>query len=700
MAGSIVEFHNPWPALPVQEQKNTSMRHGIPQPEQTTPSSPGMNHPQGKWLDPGSERGPLRPWFWWLSVAAALCLIAGVIGFVQLTLRNDRQDQRSAMISDVLWLEQNLRFQFERNEELLGRLAPDLVQRGTPDPAGLARLKQVLGMDTAFSEVLWFDDKGRGLGAMPPREVPRSEEPRSAIASAIQRARAFAKPAYCPLVRDASEMVFCVAVPSFDGTRLQGFVIGIYPVQRVLTSQVPWWFSERYRLTLNDQTGQMVASKSLVTALQADLYYEMPFDPPGNGLMLRVDAYNKGDRTVPLVFVGAVSLIALALMWSMWLLVRHNRRRHLIELALQREYSFRRAMEDSLHTGLRARDLDGKTIYVNRAFCEMVGWEPEELLGKSAPMPYWLPEDYETNNDTHRRVLAGKASHQSIELRFRRKNGEIFDALIYEAPLMDEQGKHIGWMASIVDITERKRAEELARTQQERLQATARLVTTGELASMLAHELNQPLAAISTYASGCINGLQSDMPRGQLAEALQKISHQSQRAGNIIRRIQNFVRRSEPRVDKVDLGAVVREAAGLLESVAKRRKVKTTLELPIGLPAVQGDNTLLEQVVVNLMRNGMDAMQDTSPEKKQLHVRVAVYEQSMEVSVADKGSGISAESAERLFSPFFTTKEEGMGMGLNICRSIIEWHRGRLWFESRPEGGTVFRFTVPREDLA
>ncbi len=203
-----------------------------------------------------------------------------------------------------------------------------------------------------------------------------------------------------------------------------------------------WWFSERYRLSVNDQQGHEIASKSKVAALHPALSYEIAFDPPGNGLMLHVDTYSNGPRIVPLVFASAVILFAAALLWSLWMLLRHTRRRHVAEQALQREYQFRRAMEDSLHTGLRARDLEGRTIYVNRAFCEMVGWSAAELIGMSSPMQYWVPEEIEQTNDMHQRVLAGEVSHQGFELRFQRRNGEIFDALIYEAPLMDADGKH------------------------------------------------------------------------------------------------------------------------------------------------------------------------------------------------------------------------------------------------------------------
>jgi two-component system sensor histidine kinase DctS len=353
-------------------------------------------------------------------------------------------------------------------------------------------------------------------------------------------------------------------------------------------------------------------------------------------------------------------------------------------------------MEDSLFTGLRARDLDGRIIYVNPAFCRMTGFDAAELVNRLPPMPYWAPEEHEATQAAHQRSLAGQAPNEGVELRFQRKNGERFDALIYEAPLIDAEGRHTGWMGSVVDITERKRAEDLARQQQEKLQFTARLVTMGEMASTLAHEINQPLSAISSYTTGCLNRLEAgDLPREELREALGKLASQAQRAGRVIRRIYDFVRRSEPQRAPCDMNAIVDDAVGLIEGDARKRGTRIVLSLAEGLPPVRADRVMLEQVLLNLMRNGMEAMQATPSADKQLAVRTAAAEDGIEVSVADRGSGIAQETAMRLFEPFFSTKPEGMGMGLNICRSIVESHKGRMWVEANPEGGSVFRFTLP-----
>jgi two-component system sensor histidine kinase DctS len=254
-------------------------------------------------------------------------------------------------------------------------------------------------------------------------------------------------------------------------------------------------------------------------------------------------------------------------------------------------------------------------------------------------------------------------------------------------------------MGSVLDVTERKRAEELSRQQQEKLQLTARLVTMGEMASTLAHELNQPLSAISSYTTGCINRLDAgDLPRSELREALGKLAAQAQRAGRVIRRIYDFVRRSEPQRAPCNVNEIIEDATGLIEADARKGGVRIVQDLSGPLPEILADRVMIEQVLLNLMRNGMDAMQATPSDRKQLIVSTVLDEKGILVSVADHGSGIAQEAAAHLFEPFFSTKPEGMGMGLNICRSIIEFHKGRMWVDANPEGGTVFRFTLPREE--
>jgi two-component system sensor histidine kinase DctS len=292
--------------------------------------------------------------------------------------------------------------------------------------------------------------------------------------------------------------------------------------------------------------------------------------------------------------------------------------------------------------------------------------------------------------------MEGNAPREGFEIRFMRKDGSRFDALVYEAPLIDADGQHTGWMGSIVDVTARKHAEELARQQQEKLQLTSRLVTMGEMASTLAHELNQPLAAITSYNTGCLNKLESGaFTRDELSGALTKLGVQAQRAGRIIRRVHDFVRKSEPKRAPCDLAEVIDDSIGFIESAAKNRHIRIVREIQGMRPELMADQVMLEQVLLNLMRNALEAMNDQPSERRRLTIKLSQLENQMEIRVIDLGPGISTEVQEKLFTPFFSTKAEGMGMGLNICRSIIEFHQGRLWVENNPEGGTIFVITLP-----
>jgi two-component system sensor histidine kinase DctS len=271
--------------------------------------------------------------------------------------------------------------------------------------------------------------------------------------------------------------------------------------------------------------------------------------------------------------------------------------------------------------------------------------------------------------------------------------------LIHEAPLIDETGKHVGWMGSVIDITQRKRAEEMARTQQEQLQHTSRLVTMGEMASTLAHELNQPLAVINSYAVGSLNRLAappSGAPSaGELKPALEKIAEQANRAGKIIHWVHEFVKRRQPEMQATDLNEVVERAAAMLELTARHDGITLNVHLASRQSVVEGDRVMLEQVVVNLMRNGMEAMADTAPGKRVLAVKVTEVGGDATVTVADCGHGVAAAHHDKLFTPFFSSKARGMGMGLNACKSIIETHRGDMGYAPREDGvGSVFWFRL------
>ncbi|MBI3145732.1 MAG: GHKL domain-containing protein, partial [Pseudogulbenkiania sp.] len=252
-------------------------------------------------------------------------------------------------------------------------------------------------------------------------------------------------------------------------------------------------------------------------------------------------------------------------------------------------------------------------------------------------------------------------------------------------------------MVILTDITQQHEAEQRYEQQMEKLQATSRLVTMGEMASTLAHELNQPLSAIANYQAGCIERLRQGRASAEsLLPVMEKITAQAERAGKIVRRVREFVKQSEPDRKPCQLTDIVEATLAIADIEARRYAASIVLQLPPRLPEVCVDPILIEQVLLNLIKNGIEAMQETEPARRQLTVSADVQNpRRVEVAIADRGHGVPAELKGRLFDAFFTTKKEGMGMGLNICRTIIEFHQGQLWVEDNPGGGSIFRLTLP-----
>ncbi|MCY1518723.1 Adaptive-response sensory-kinase SasA [compost metagenome] len=434
-------------------------------------------------------------------------------------------------------------------------------------------------------------------------------------------------------------------------------------------------------------------------------------DLPGASLMLRVDGWRAAPDLFPNMLTALVTAISIALVSVLVLLARDTRRRLRAERDLADALAFRKAMEDSVITGLRARDLQGRITYVNPAFCEMVGFTPEELMADSVEAPYWPTElAHEYHLRQTRRFAGGLPPREGFESVFMRKDGTRFPVLIFEAPLINAHKVQTGWMSAFIDVSEQRRVEELSRASQERLQASARLATVGEMASLLSHELTQPLAAIASYATGSLNliGPEARGEQAEVAMAVKRIAEQADRAGQVIRSVHDFVRRRDRMREAVAPQALIDAVLPLVRLQARKLDVTIEIVCEERLPAVVCDRTLVEQVLLNLARNAMQAMDgaDHAPGSRVLRLRVARAlpvgatvpadgRRWLEFSVADLGCGISDDVAARLFTPFFTTRADGMGLGLSLCRTVVEQHGGALMFEPNRPRGTVFRFTLP-----
>jgi two-component system sensor kinase FixL len=276
-----------------------------------------------------------------------------------------------------------------------------------------------------------------------------------------------------------------------------------------------------------------------------------------------------------------------------------------------------------------------------------------------------------------------------------RKDGSTFPMeLSVGEVLVSERRQFIGFVR---DLTQRQQRERLLHEVQSELLHVSRLSTMGEMASALAHELNQPLAAMVNYLNGSRRLLaNSSDPRAELIKgAMDKAAEQALRAGQVIQRLRDFVARGETEKRVESIKKLVEEASALALVAAKEQSVSVKLLFDSTIDLVLVDKIQIQQVLVNLLRNAIEAMQDSA--RRELIITTAPEEAGMaSVSVADTGSGIDPEIAAKLFQPFVSTKRQGMGIGLSICRTIIESHGGRLIAEPNPGGGTIFRFTVPR----
>ena len=627
--------------------------------------------------------------------------------------------------------------------------------------------------------------------------------------------------------------------PVIQGGNLMGGIAVLYSARGIVRHMIPSDLSGLYRFTLNDTNGLELAVSNPKKTAARSLEHDIQIDRPASPLILHVSSYppptNLTYRTLLWLVIG----LSMFVLWSLWSVWRQTRERYLVQLDLQKETAFRRAMEESMTIGIRAHDMAGKITYVNPAFCNMTGWNSDELIGMPPPFPFW-PEEYVPDlNRKLRMALSGEAPSSGLEAVMQRKDKTRINTRTFVAPLIDDKGHQTGWISSIVDISEpikvrqqlalaherfttvlgsldasvsvialqsgqllfankyyrehfgestqahlelagheieptdlddlnidsvdgfaglpaseltpgkadsreveltqskqwfevrrryiswvdghlaqlivatdisaRKHAEDLTRQQEEQMQFTSRLTTMGEMASSLAHELNQPLAAISNYCTGVANRLKSSKQpdiEKDILPAIEKATSQAHRAGTIISRIKSFVKRSQPQNQWVDIRQIIEDSTGLADIEAARYNVRIKTVIHESVEKSYLDPVLIQQVIVNLLKNAIDAVRQlTDPGKKVIELVIDYHhhnEQKMlRIRVFDQGPGISPDAVEKLYEPFFSTKPDGMGMGLNICRSIIESHHGRLWAENRTDpkdgstAGCTFTILLP-----
>lgn len=771
---------------------------------------------------------PKQTWLW-LAPYAAIGIFALAMLIVTALLQWREQDTaRSALEGDMHWAERTIENRLHAHQDFLSELGRAQEFRQLTYESFQVRASRYVSENPELDAIIWVSVEGK-VEWVAPNEATATfvgeqltDTRMEALREALRTRRALFSRDYTGSRQGpANDLILPVQQSSAD----IGAFVAMQSLEPLLRATLPTAFTTRYALSIVDADNREVFSNTSIKPTDRQISGAISLDLPNNRLGLNIVAYRGGGAWLP--FLPAMLIIVLTLIASITLiqLRRHAQHRADTEEQLRAAYAFRQAMSQSMVTGLRAIDLEGRITFVNAAFCRMTGFDEGELVGVAPPYPYWPPEEFAKLQGNIDQALAGQAPAGGFEMRIMRKNGERFDVRLYFSPLIGTDGAQIGWMASMNDITEPKRVrveleraherfvtvidgldsavhvaevktgeilfanrafqnifgfdavghdsaqvtahcrpapEMLARDpgtltlddlpcelydgelqhtlsghwyhlherairwvdgrivrvqigaditdrkhidevnlqQQKRLEQTSRLITMGEMASSLAHELNQPLSAIANYCAGCVKRMQAGNYRfDDLLAAMQKAADQAERAGKIIRRMRDMVKKSDPIRVAISLAELVDEARAFADIEAQRTGTQIIVDLPENLPRIVVDRIMIEQVLLNLIKNGIEAMNDVPFERRRLNIQARLVDERMlEITVTDQGHGLAEDDIEKIFAPFYTTKPEGMGIGLAICRSIIEFHQGRLWVEPRREGGTVFRFTVPIEE--
>jgi two-component system sensor kinase FixL len=326
----------------------------------------------------------------------------------------------------------------------------------------------------------------------------------------------------------------------------------------------------------------------------------------------------------------------------------------------------------------------------------LFGWTPQEVIGRNIRM--LMPSPYREAHDGYLERYLTTGERRIIGMGRvvvgERRDGSTFPMELSVGEMASETGRY--FTGFVRDLTERQATETRMQELQGELIHMSRLTAMGEMSSTLAHELNQPLSAITSYLNGSRRLLETAAPDiGRVREAVGKAADQAMRAGDIIRHLRDFVSRGETERKGENLAKLIEEAAALALLGARQRGVRTFFRLDPAVPEVLADKVQIQQVLVNLIRNALEAMEDM-PRRELIVATGPAGDDMVQVSVADTGTGLAEVVAAALFQPFVTTKPHGMGVGLPICRTVVEAHGGRIWADPNPEGGTIFRFTLRR----
>ncbi len=656
-----------------------------------------------------SHAGRNRRALLWL-LGFSVLLVGAVVTLVLYLNTFEAEEEERRRATDAQWLEQSVQFHFRRLEDDLVVLARQVVLGGGPPSATVASAA-IATAPSVQGGLLWRQAGvvlSHGWMAFPPSPGARTGPARwvqdqrahptnqQALDTLQDITRGLRRSAYAGPMRQAdgtlSDVVW-LAVPFFERGQFAGNYLAAVSMDTAVRGLVPAWFAQNQLIRL---AGAQVEA-SPVFGQDAKPYFAS-MNLPGTDLFLEVAPQGAQPATVPRIFFFVALLFLLGMTVSLFALRRDFVKRQNMQALLQAEVAVRTAMENSVTIGLRAWDLSGQILYVNEAFCRMVGYGVSELVGQSAPLPYWPLDQSDELRLVHRGIIAQGTRDDGMELQFQHRDGHLVDVLIHEAPLNTSDGQQLGWMSSVLDISERKRAQRMAALQQDKLEASGRLVAVGEVASTLAHELNQPLGALSSFASGLLNRLRDDnITLADMVPVVTRMAGLAERAGGIIHRVNAFARKRELSRQRLDMRGVLKRVLSGAQDLQGRHVPMADMDSPVWIEA---DELLLEHLINNLVGNAWDwAHRAGRPAQVRVEVACIPAEGMAAMVVADSGPGVSTDAQTDIFSAFFSTKDGGMGMGLAICRSIVEAHHGRIDVGHDPDlGGARFTVWLPLAD--
>jgi len=418
-----------------------------------------------------------------------------------------------------------------------------------------------------------------------------------------------------------------------------------------------------------------------------------PYKEPGKFTLL--DA----TRKYWYLFAGGLVFLVSMIFMTSWVF-RLNRALQKAKTHLERQYEL---IVNSVADGIVGVDMDGRTTFANRAMNRITGWHEDDLIGARL---------HKVIHHTHADGNKHPANQCPVYLTYKnsvsqfidddvfwKKDGTSFPVEYTSTPIKNHQDETVGSVVVFRDISEQKKAEEEARQHQADLAHVARLSTMGEMASGIAHEINQPLTAIATNAHACLRMMeQNENETEKVMDVLERIGSQAERAGEIIRQLRQFVKKESPGLSQIDINEVINEVVLLLKTEIARADVRIKLNLATDLGTVMALHVQIDQVLLNLARNAIEAMMDIPVENRLLEISsFREGEKHVAVTVSDSGPGLNPALVDTLFNPFVTTKPNGMGLGLSISHGIIEAHKGQIMLDSAVTRGAKFKFVLPVE---